>query len=344
MKAKIIGTGSFCPKKVTDEEFIEVFGKKAIAISKLLQHHSRYLATDIKTGECLYNNVQMGVNASLEAIKTAKIMPDDIDMIIYSTATPNYIVPPCFALLQEQLEIKKCIGFDLRSGCAGFGTALIIAENYIKLGTVKNVLVVGADILSTRFSGLQKNGVEISLKVLFNNMFFGDGAGAVILSSVDNDESGIIYSDMSSDAVEFPMGSCIEIGGSLYPYPCDEIKNERWSIFQASGLSDEYLPKILINTMYEVQKKANLKLQNIDKFIMPVESKKIREKVIKEFPEIIEEKIYSCGGVGGAMINAAVPVALDSAVKNGFVNKNDKLLIYAAENTKWQHAVVVANW
>lgn len=344
MKAKIIGTGSFCPQAVSDTEFIKVYGKKAIAVSKLLQHHSRFSATDITTGECLHSNIEMGVKASISAIDAAHIDSDDIDMIIYSTATPDYIVPPCFAILQEKLKIKKCIGFDIRSGCAGFGTALVIAENYIKFGMVKNVLVVGADLLSTRFSELQKIGTEMSLKMLFNNMFFGDGAGAMVLSSTNNEDCGIYYSNMSSNAAEFPMGSCIEVGGSLTPYPCKDIKTERWPIYQASGLSDEYLPKILINAMLEMQNKGNIRLQNINKFIMPVESKKIKEKVLEEFPEITEDKIFSCGSNGGAMINAAVPISLDIAVRSGNINKKDNILIYAAENTKWQHAVLVTEW
>lgn len=344
MKAKIVGTGAFLPKAVLDEEFIKVYGKKAIVVSKLLQHHSRYLATDIETGKCLHSNVEMGLKASINAIEAAQIDCNDIGMIIYSTATPDYIVPPCFALLQEKLKIKECMGFDLRSGCAGFGTAMVIAESYIKLGVVKYVLIVGSDILSTRFSELRGMDVDITLKMIFNNMFFGDGAGAVILSSADDNDSGIIYSKMCSDAVDFPMGSYVEIGGSLKPYPSKEIKTEKWPIHQESGLSDEYLPEVLIKTMVELQKTTSIKLQSIDKYIMPVESKRIKEKVVKRFPEITEEKIFSCGSDGGAMINAAIPVSLDRAVRNNVIHKGEKLLMYAAENTKWQHAVLITEW
>lgn len=344
MKARIIGTGSFCPDAVTDDKFIEVYGKKAIAVKKLLQHHSRYLATDIVTGESNYSNVEMGYNASIKALESASLEADDIDMIIYSTITPNYVVPPCFSLLQEKLMIKKCIGFDIRSGCAGFGTALTIAETYIKMGTVKHVLVVGSDLLSTRFTNYKKLRNDMPLKTLFNYMFFGDSAGAIILSGVVNEMPGFIYSKMCSDSVQYPEGSMIEIGGSVAPYPTEEIKEERWAIYQAAQYSDKYLPKVLIEAMRELEKDSPITLNEISTFIMPVESKIIKNKVLKEFPQIKHEQIFSCGDTGGAMINAAIPVSLDNAIRNGKFHIGDKILIYAAENTKWQHAILVTEW
>lgn len=344
MKAKITGTGSFCPDVVTDDKFIDLYGKKAMAIQKLLQHHSRYLATDIVTGKCIYSNLEMGFHAAVKALKSAQIEANKIDMIIYSTVTPDYVLPPSFALLQEKLEIEKCIGFDIRSGCAGFGTALTIAETYIRSGKVKNILVVGSDVFSTRFTELKKMKKDMPIKVLFNHMFFGDGAGAIILSSVNDEIPEIVYSEMCSDSVQYPMGSYIKIGGSISPYPTPEIKEELWPIYQASQHSDNYLPKVLIESIQKVEKNTDIDLDDIKLYIMPVESKKIKSKVLNELLKISEEQIYSCGNVGGALINAAVPIALDKAINEGKIHSGDKVLIYAAENTKWQHAVLITEW
>lgn len=345
MKTKIIGTGSFCPECVKDEIFIDIYGKRAKAVSKLLQHHSRFLATDVYSGELKICNTDMALKASQNAIREANIDSNEIDLIIYSTATPDYIVPPCFVLLQEKLKIKKCIGFDLRSGCAGFGTALTIAETYINSGKANKALVVGVDLLSTRFTHYKKITEDMPLKVLFNYMFFGDGAGAVILSKAEESEScGFYYSEMESNSAEIPYGSIIEAGGSNNPYPGKEAICEQWPIYQVANLSDECLPKILISSINHYIENSKYNLNQIDKFIMPVESEKIKQKVLNEFKEISEDKIFSCGHLGGALINAAVPISLDYAIRNNLINKGNKIMLYAAENTKWQHALIALEY
>lgn len=342
--SRIIGTGAFCPEIVTDKKFIDIYGKKAMAVSRLLQHHSRYLATDIETGHCLYSNIEMGYMASRNALEQANLEAEKIDMIIYSTATPNYILPPCFALLQEKLGIKECQGFELRSGCAGFGTAISIANTYISAGKAQNVLIVGADLLSTRFIELLKEKSKISLKTLFNHMFFGDGAGAIIVSATKGDTKGILYSEIKSNGAHYPYGSILEIGGSEHPYPTENINRERWALHQEANLSERYLPKILIETMKDIQNKTDIRLEEMDLYIMPVESAKIKAKVLKELPFITDNKIFSCGLEGGALINAAIPIALDRATRNGKIVNGSKVVIYAAENTKWQHSVTVIEW
>ena len=342
--SRIIGTGSFCPQVVTDNSFIEIYGKKAMAVSKLLQHHSRYLATDINTGKSCYSNIEMGYIAAKNAIEQANLEVEKIDMIIYSTATPNYVLPPCFVLLQEKLGIKECQGFDLRSGCAGFGTAISIADTYINAGKAKNVLIVGADLLSTRFTELIKEKGKMSLKTLFNYMFFGDGAGAIIVSASEGNSRGILYSEIKSNGAHYPYGSIMEIGGSQYPYPTEDVNMDRWALFQESNYSEIYLPKVLIEAMRDVQNKTDINLEDTDLYIMPVESEKIKEKVLKELPFVTEDKIFSCGSEGGALINAAIPIALDRANREGKIANGSKVVIYAAENTKWQHSITVLEW
>ncbi len=344
MKAMIKGIGSYAPEMVYNEDFEKIYGKKARAVGKLLQHQSRFNASGVFNKDAL-SNIEMGYESSQQAISHAQLQANDIDMIIYSSCTPDYVLPPNFSLLQEKLGIRKCIGFDLRSGCAGFGTALTIAETYICAGKAHNVLVVGADVLSTRFSEYHTYTKEMPMKVLFNYMFFGDGAGSIIVSAVeDSSDSEIFYAKMESSDAHLPYGSVIEVGGSLHPYPTEKIHKDRWSIYQAPHLSDEYLPKVLIDTMNTFVKETGEALADIDKFILPIESNRVKERVLQELPGLSEEKIISCGNEGGALINAALPLALDKAVKNNHIHHGEKVLIYAAENTKWQHALLGVRW
>ena len=207
----------------------------------------------------------------------------------------------------------------------------------LKGGIEHLALIVGADLLSSRFALLPES--KMSVKTLFNYMFFGDGAGAVVLTATNGE--GILYAEASSNNASEENGSIIEIGGSVYPYPTDEVKMDRWPIFQASGISDDALARVLVKTMKQLKEKG-FDLNKIDKFIMPIASEKIMEKVLSEVTEIVPSKVYSCENEGGALINAALPLSLYKAFDEGLIQKGDRILIYAAENTKWQHAVLVA--
>lgn len=345
MKGKIIGTGSYAPPKVSDDLYFSLFKKEARIVAKLLPHHSRYCALDLNTGEALTTNTEMAYHASLNALNDAGLKPDDIDLIIYSTVTPDYPIPPCFAMLQERLGISKCMGFDIRSGCAGFGTAMYLALSLIESSVVHNALVVGADLISSRFSELLQQKKSMGLKSLFNLMFFGDGAGAVVLQGTDeSDPCGFYYKDMESTMADVPYGSIIEIGGSKYPFPTDAIKRERWPLYQASKLSGEYLPKVLIYAMRKFNNEVGTSANDIDHYLMPVISKKMRKAVCDEFPDLNLDKVITISNEGGALLNAAIPIALADAMKKGSFNKGDKIVMYAAENTKWQHALLAFKW
>ena len=127
---------------------------------------------------------------------------------------------------------------------------------------IKNVLVVGCDLLSTRFSKLPVETLD--LKSLFNYMFFGDGAGAVIVSK--SKDKSIRYSEMFSDHAYVGMGSCFYVGGSTNPYISEAVDKDKWGAYQASGLSEKYLSEVLIDTLRGIQDKIEVSLSKIDAF------------------------------------------------------------------------------
>ena len=337
----IKGSGSFIPSELSDDAYINKYGKMVPAVCKFVANRKHFSATSPVSGEKIFTNLEMAEKASLSAMHSAGISNKEIDMILYSSCTPDFLLPPCFSLLQKRLGIKRCIGFDIRSGCAGFGTAMTIADTYIKSGQAHNILLVGSDVISTRFTSLPVK--EYKLKHAFNHMFFGDCAGALVLSDSKDADRGILYTEMCSDHANADMGSCMPIGGSLYPYPNNDVKEEQWPVFQAPDLSEKYLSEVLISSMKTFEKNTNTNLRDVDAFVMPVESERIKKHVLEALPAIQENKIYT-GSDGGALVNAAVPYAIDKAISEGKIKKNSKVLIYAAENTQWQHALIYVKW
>ncbi|MRR38015.1 hypothetical protein EG829_25875, partial [bacterium] len=140
-KAKLMGIGGAVPAMVSNREFVDVFGKKAAALDRRMTLKTRYCGINIRTGEALTTNTGMALDASLKAMAMAGIAPDDVDMILYSSATPDFLLPPCYTILQRKLGIKRCMGMDLRSGCSGFGAAMVTAQQYIQTGMADTVLV-----------------------------------------------------------------------------------------------------------------------------------------------------------------------------------------------------------
>jgi len=334
----IKGVGFYNPKIISNEAFIKNYGIKAKAVSRFIKHKEHFAASDPVTGELFCTNLDMAEKAAIEAIKSAGITNEDIDMIIYSSFTPDYQLPPSFALIQERLKIKRCMGMDIRSGCAGFGTALTIADTYISAKKAKNILIIGSDVVSTRFSRLHVK--DPSLKHVFNHMFFGDSAGAFVFSQGPSDK-GIVYSEMASTKADAGYGSIVFVGGCLYPYSSEDVNDSQWGLHQVADMSEKYLPEVLIEELEKVNESVPLK--DIDVFIMPIESEKIKSDVLKACPDISEEKIFT-GSEYGALVNAAVPYALHKAISSGAIKSGKRVLIYAAENTKWQHALLVVNW
>ncbi len=256
------------------------------------------------------------------AVAGAGIDASDLDMIIYASATPDYPIPPCYTILQEKLGITSCMGMDIRSGCSGFGNALVTAVQYIENRMAHRVLVVGADLTSSRFVHIYKEGIaRFPIKALFNHMLFGDGAGAVVLEASDRPDEGVFGMKMGSTRANRPFGSCMMVGGSCHPYPDESIKKEDWIIAQEPELTDELIPEVFNEAIEGFLEVLGLVVKDFDHFILPVDSPRILQKIRQRFPELDEEMIVTIGTEGGSLVNAAVPLSIANAHREGKLKK-----------------------
>jgi len=133
----------------------------------------------------------MGVEASKIAIERAGITAQDIDFIVFATLSPDYYFPGCGVLLQRAMKMKEIGALDVRNQCSGFVYALSVADQYIKTGTYKNILVVGSEKHSF--------GLDFSTRGRNISVIFGDGAGAVVLQPTENENQGILSTHLHSD-------------------------------------------------------------------------------------------------------------------------------------------------
>ncbi len=170
--SKIKGCGSYLPENILTNSDLE----------STLETTDEWITsrTGIKKRHIIAENQHtsdLALEASKIAIKDANLNPNDIDLIIVATTTPDKIFPSTACILQKKLNIKECPAFDIQAVCSGFIYALSVADNFIKTGSAKNVLVVGADAMS-RITDYSDRS---------NAILWGDGSGAVVLSNSDEE-------------------------------------------------------------------------------------------------------------------------------------------------------------
>lgn len=302
--SKVIGTGSYLPEKILTnfdlEKMVETSDDWIVERTGIKQRH---IAAD---GELTSD---LAFRASEEAIKSAGISNDDIELIVFATTTPDRTFPSTATILQHKLGISsKCFAFDVQAVCCGYIYALNIANNFIKTGQVKTALVVGAETISRIVDWKDRNTCVL----------FGDGAGATILQATEED-NGILNCKLHSDG---QYGVLLDTTGGV-------------SLNQQSGvihMEGREIFKLAVNKMsdcvVENLAECGLTQENIDLLIPHQANKRIIDGVGRKLG-LPEEKVVLTVQNHANTSAASVPLALDYAVKNGKIKKGDIAVLEA---------------
>ncbi|WP_310787918.1 beta-ketoacyl-ACP synthase III [Fusobacterium nucleatum] len=274
----------------------------------------------------------LATEASLKAIKNAKINKEDVDMIILATTTADYIAQGAACIVQNKLGLKKIPCFDLNAACTGFIYGLEVAYSLVKSGLYKNILVIGAETLS-RIVDMQNRNTCV---------LFGDGAAAAIVGEV---EKGYGFLGFSIGAEgEDNMILKVPAGGSKKPNNEETIKNrENFVIMKGQDVfkfAVSTLPKVTSDAL----EKAKLKVNDLSMVFPHQANLRIIESAAKrmKFPL---EKFYMNLSRYGNTSSASVGIALGEAIEKGLVKKGDNIaltgfgggLTYGSTIIKWAY-------
>ncbi|ALF26565.1 beta-ketoacyl-ACP synthase III [Fusobacterium nucleatum] len=274
----------------------------------------------------------LATEASLKAIKNAKISKEDVDMIILATTTADYIAQGAACIVQNKLGLKKIPCFDLNAACTGFIYGLEVAYSLVKSGLYKNILVIGAETLS-RIVDMQNRNTCV---------LFGDGAAAAIIGEV---EKGYGFLGFSIGAEgEDNMILKVPAGGSKKPNNEETIKNrENFVIMKGQDVfkfAVSTLPKVTSDAL----EKAKLKVNDLSMVFPHQANLRIIESAAKrmKFPL---EKFYMNLSRYGNTSSASVGIALGEAIEKGLVKKGDNIaltgfgggLTYGSTIIKWAY-------
>lgn len=314
IKAKIIGIGSYLPEKVlsnfdlekmvdtSDEWIVTRTGIKERRISKKDEYTS-----------------DMAFMAAKRALENAKILPEDIDIIICATLTPDYIFPSTSCILQNKLEAVNSAAMDVQAACTGFIYGLSIAKAYIESGQYKNILVVASEKLSS----------IIDYEDRSTCVLFGDGAAACVVGVKGDNALDIESVDIGAD------GACSDLlmlpgGGCRNPASYETVDKKMHFIQMSGNEVFKHAVRRMISSTKTALKKADLEESDITWLIPHQANLRIIEAIAKRFSRVDPQKVIQEGiKKYGNTSASSVCIVLDELCKSGKLNKGDNILLTA---------------
>ncbi|MGJ1227968.1 3-oxoacyl-ACP synthase III family protein [Sphingobacterium siyangense] len=333
LQSKIAGIGYYVPKNVyTNNDLTRFMDTSDEWIQERTGIKERRYADRI--GE---TTTTMGVEAAKIAIERARITPEDVDFIIFATLSPDYYFPGCAVLLQREMKMKEIGALDIRNQCSGFIYALSIADQFVKTGMYKNVLVVGSEKHSF--------ALDFSTRGRAVSVIFGDGAGAVVVQPTTKNGKGILSTHLHSDGAEaeklamyYPGASSgiwldkmpdwpdQELGGLLMT---KEMLEDGTAFPNMDGQA--VFKKAVVKfpeVIHEALAKNSLKTSDIDLLIPHQANLRISQFVQKTLG-LKEDQVFNNIQKYGNTTAASVPIALCEAWEEGKIKDGDLVCLAA---------------
>ncbi|BAV33679.1 3-oxoacyl-ACP synthase [Sulfuricaulis limicola] len=305
--SRIVGTGSYLPEKIlTNKDLEKMVDTTDQWIVERTGIRERHIAADNQT------TCDLAEHAARRALDAAGLKPEDIDLIVVGTTTPDRVFPSTACLLQDRLGIHGCPAFDVQAVCTGFVYALAIADKFIRTGAAKCALVVGAETLSRIIDWTDRGTCVL----------FGDGAGAVVIRA--SEEPGIISTHLHADG-QYKDLLTVPAGISQ---GYDKVRNSEAHLNMEGG----EVFKVAVNTLGRIVDEtleAN-KLQKSDvKWLVPHQANiRIIAATAKKLGMSMDHVVLTVERHGNTSA-ASIPLAFDEAVRDGRIKRGEMIMMEA---------------
>jgi len=308
--SRVAGTGSYLPElRLTNQDLVERLAKNGLETSdEWITTRSGISARHFAAENELTSD--LALKAAKAALSSAGISSEDLDLIILATSTPDHLggFPSTACVLQDKLGAHTaCAAFDIQAVCAGFTYAMATADAFIRCGTYKKVLVVGAETFS-RILDFQDRGTCV---------LFGDGAGAVVLEA--SSEAGILSTALHADGSQRDILCVPGRAGNGEVHGSPFMTMDGQAVFKLAV-------KVLEQVANEALEKANLKPEQIDWLVPHQANIRIMEGTAKKMGMSMDKVIVTVHEHGNTSA-ASIPLALDSGVRSGQIKRGQYLLL-----------------
>ncbi len=305
----ILSTGKYVPEKILTnadlEKMVETNDEWIVTRTGMKERH--IAREDEASSDLAYE-------AALIALKKANLAPEDLDLILVATITPDSAFPSTACILQNRLGAKKAAAFDLSAACSGFIYGLASASNFIATGMYKNALVIGAECLSKITDYTDRNTC----------ILFGDGAGAVVLGEVPEGR-GFLSFELGADG---SGGELLKLagGGSRMPSSQSTVDNKQHYIYMAGSEVFKFAVRIMGNAAEEALRKAGLEKSDIDLLVPHQANIRIIQSAVHRL-NLPEEKCMINLHKYGNVSAASIPLALAEADEEGRIKPGDCVVL-----------------
>lgn len=330
--SKITGLGKYVPENVVTND----------DLSKLMDTNDAWIQerTGIKERRHIKkgdgnSTAKMGVKAAEIAIERAGLTNKDIDMIVFATLSPDYYFPGCGVQVQHLMGMETVPALDVRNQCSGFIYALATADQFIKSGMYKNVLVIGSE----NHSG----GLDFTTRGRSVSVIFGDGAGAAVLSREEDNSKGILSSHLHSEG-EHALELSLKGPSTEQWVPELIATNPQEDIPYYPHMNGQFVFKNAVVRFSEVimegLQKNNLEVSDIDMLIPHQANLRISQFVQKKF-KLSDDKVYNNIQKYGNTTAASIPIALTEAWENGKIKEGDTVVLAAfGSGFTWASSII----
>ena len=320
----MIGVGGYVPEKiVTNGELENIVDTSDQWITSRTGIEERRMST----GE---NTTQLALKAAERAIEQANIKPDEIDLIILSTITPDFFTPSTASLVQAELGLKDIPSFDISAGCTGFIYGLQVADKFIKSGQSQCVLVIGAEILSKALNWTDRNTCVL----------FGDGAGAALLKKSKKEGIVSTYTGSQGDLEGFLTIPAVSLRKPSFK---NHSKLEDHSYMYMNGKEIfKFATHIMLKSIEIILADNKLTIDDI-KYIVPHQANyRIIDNVAKKL-KVPPDKFYKNMNYFGNTSAASIPLALDEMVRKKMIHDGDRVIMVGfGGGLTW--GAILLNW
>ncbi|HYF32314.1 MAG TPA: beta-ketoacyl-ACP synthase III [Chitinophagaceae bacterium] len=334
LRSKIAGIGMYVPDQVvSNNDLTKVMDTSDEWIQERTGIKERRYARRFEE-----TTTTMGVEAAKIAIERAGIKPIDIDFIVFATLSPDYYFPGCGVLVQRALQLKEIGALDVRNQCSGFIYGLSVADQFIKTGTYKNILLIGSEVHSY--------GLDFSTRGRNVSVIFGDGAGAVVLQPSDNDNRGVLSTHLHSDGSEAEMLSMMNPGfhaGKFVPekrpaepdqpyggmFLTKEVieKDDVYPYMDGPGVFKKAVVKFP-EVIMEALSANNLKPQDLS-LLIPHQANLRISQFVQQKLQLRNDQVYNNIDRMGNTTAASIPIALCEAWEGGRIKEGDLICLAA---------------
>ena len=323
-QARIIGTGSYLPEKIyTNEQLENMVNTSDKWIFQNLGIKERRIASSAQATS------DLGSAAGVRAIENAGLSPMDIDLIIVATSTPDRMAPSTACIIQDKIKAYNAVCFDIAAVCSGFLYGMSVACQFIASGVYDNVLVIGSDTFSRITDWTSRDCV-----------FFGDGAGAAVLSHAEDTEGFLAFKLYSDGRGKFNF--TIPAGGSELPASVETVE-KRQHFYQMNGKAVyETATKVLPEVILQVLSDSGISIDEV-KYLIPHQPS---HKILKDTAAIIglpfsrvktNMKQYANTSAG------TIPILLDEVNRERLIARGD-IILFAAVGSGWTYGAAVIKW